>query len=291
MKTSRLVASLTAALAVPACFARQIDSSSAGATADHGSEAGPSGNDGVPSGEPPALDPPAGPNDIVGSLWDGLGNRANGASIRVDGAAVATDAWGRFVVRDAPPTYSLVVLGDAPHSGASVFPAATTRTPRVTITSSHIDQPQLASLNVVAPSLSQPDAKLITYVYDPTGYFSVQFDGPSSAIEIKPPNASETVTAYEIEYVQPDSNAPPTAFLRWAKQDGLVMTPGQTTTFTPTMQALTSPAQTVTTHPTTGPGMTVYEAYPYIAPRGATQPPSLFNTWGILTAPAEFSFV
>ena len=88
MKTSRLVASLTAALAVPACFARQIDSSSAGATADHGSEAGPSGNDGVPSGEPPALDPPAGPNDIVGSLWDGLGNRANGASIRVDGAAV-----------------------------------------------------------------------------------------------------------------------------------------------------------------------------------------------------------
>ncbi|MGH7281849.1 MAG: hypothetical protein ACRELY_10025 [Polyangiaceae bacterium] len=245
-----------------------------------------SGGSTVPPGDPPPIDPPPGPTDVVGSVYGSDGNRANTATVMLDGTVTPLDPWGRFVVRNVAPTYSLAV--GAASNGIRVFDGATTRTPTVTIEVATDFSPSFASLHIAYPAPSQPDAKFQYFVYDPGG-LSRQDNLVDSEIEIDSPRTSATVSIYVMEYVQDDPNAPPSQFLSWYEETNVVLTPGQTTNVNPVMSPVTS-QKLVTASPTTEPGMTVYEAYFFGGPKGATQFPTLFNTWAYLNVPQTWSF-
>ncbi|MGH7328394.1 MAG: hypothetical protein ACREJX_08595, partial [Polyangiaceae bacterium] len=274
-------------IAASGCSGDVASSSADSGTNDGGGVVVDSGSDSGALGDPPPIDPPPGPTDVVGSLFDSRGTRVPDATVIFEGAPAPLDPWGRFVVRNAPPTYTLMV--GSPGAGAQVFDAASSRTPKVIVPGlSSGFMPIEATLHIAYPAPDQPGAQFVTYVYDSGGILSWQNSVSTMEIEIEP-RTTATVDVYVMEYLQADNSKPPTQFLGSYEQKGVVIDFNQTTNVNPTMSAVTSQSA-ITTNPTAAVGMTVYEAYLFARPKGATQAPTLFNTWALLNAPATWSF-
>ncbi|HEX7664850.1 MAG TPA: hypothetical protein VF407_10075 [Polyangiaceae bacterium] len=238
----------------------------------------------VTAGEAPPIDPPAGPNDVVGSIYDTAGNRRVGATVLFDGKRIPTDAWGRFVVRDAPATYDVTIAKSDGAVGTFGSMGATSRTPKITVDWTQV----FGSLHTAYPAPSRPDAKVMTFVSAPNGMSTTSGLADDIWMRTRASTVAPTpATVFAFEFLEPNTDNPPTQFLRWAKES-IVLQPGPNT-WTPTFVPVTE-TRTLTPHPTTDSGMTVYEGYYFARATGSGDDLTMLLPWMQLNAPASWAF-
>lgn len=211
--------------------------------------------------EPLPIDPPPGPDDVVGVVRGRLGGPVPNAAIASGDAITKTDAWGRFVLRNMPPKYDLQCGIDG---HGEVYYGLTTRTPTISSEDNgwynhapiHLDYSEATSTysrrlsftvgddgsteNILAPS-APPDA------VDTTLYWA----GPTPAL---------TGTFFSLEHDQPASG-PPTRYLGYAFAPMHMLPSNQEATiFKPTYSPVTT-TSTVTGVARPAPGMGTYNTY------------------------------
>jgi hypothetical protein len=110
----------------------------------------------------PAPAPALGPNDVMGMVVSGTGDPGPiaGARVLVAGTLTTTDLQGRFIVRNAPPTYDVIIglanWGDAYFGVTSRTPVLTSQAPNIS--------PSRATISVSYPASTVVDAKRIGFI-------------------------------------------------------------------------------------------------------------------------------
>ena len=238
-----------------------------------------------PLSEAPPIEPPPGPDDVVGIVRDYRTGPVGGATLSSGNTVTTTDAWGRFVLRNAPSEYDLICV----LSGrAAVIHGLTTRKPTVQCPDNggwvnnapiHIDYSDAISIGSERITFAvRDDVGTEEIFYGRTGPNTLDANTTWAG-----PIPELTGRFLSLEYEAPRLGAP-TNYLGIAFSPMRIL-PGQQATFHPIYSPITT-TTTVTGIARPAPGTTLYETYLLLGFGGVYSPVN--RSYALRTTPAQF---
>ncbi|WP_394845637.1 hypothetical protein LZC95_52480 [Pendulispora brunnea] len=230
------------------------------------------------------IEPPPGPDDVVGLVQGRMGGPVGGVTIAIGGNVTTTDAWGRFVLRNAPARYD-VQLGV--NGRGQAYRGLSTRRP--TLQSEDNGWFNGAPKNIDYSGALAPDSKIVSFEVQDGGDTSVIEDGQDRNTVIRwswwaGPISPLAGTLWSLEYEKTTDGSAPTRYLGVASTP-IKLSPNQEATFKPTFSPI-SKTSTVSGVARPAPGMTIYESNLLV--RFGGQYSILHGGFPVRTIPANF---